>query len=175
MQELYEGNARRVCNVMDIDADALSDGMYQVRISSNSYLAVKKLSSPTDWTAGSTAEAAPGSGAASCFSAGGYLRHPLRRNHDSMPHFDQGQTMPDSPIRKLAPFAVAAKAAGRQVLHLNIGQPDIATLQVALDAVKGMDRTVIEYSPATALPPTGRGSPDTIHPLALTSRPNRSS
>ena len=60
----------------------------------------------------------------------------------------KGQTMPDSPIRKLAPFAVAAKAAGRQVLHLNIGQPDIATPQVALDAVKGMDRTVIEYSPS---------------------------
>ena len=60
----------------------------------------------------------------------------------------KGQAMPDSPIRKLAPFAVAAKAAGRQVLHLNIGQPDIATPQVALDAVKGMDRTVIEYSPS---------------------------
>lgn len=60
----------------------------------------------------------------------------------------KGQAMPDSPIRKLAPFAVAAKAAGRRVLHLNIGQPDIATPDVALDAVKGMDRSVIEYSPS---------------------------
>lgn len=56
--------------------------------------------------------------------------------------------MPDSPIRKLAPFAVAAKAAGKRVLHLNIGQPDIDTPEVALDAVKGMERTVIEYSPS---------------------------
>ena len=56
--------------------------------------------------------------------------------------------MPDSPIRKLAPFAVAAKAAGRKVLHLNIGQPDIQTPAVALDAVRNMDRTVIEYSPS---------------------------
>lgn len=56
--------------------------------------------------------------------------------------------MPDSPIRKLAPFAVAAKAAGRNVLHLNIGQPDIQTPTVALEAVRNMDRTVIEYSPS---------------------------
>ena len=60
----------------------------------------------------------------------------------------KGQAMPDSPIRKLAPFAIAAKAAGRKVLHLNIGQPDIQTPQEAIDAVKGMDRTVIEYSPS---------------------------
>jgi aspartate aminotransferase len=60
----------------------------------------------------------------------------------------KGQAMPDSPIRKLAPFAVAAKAAGKHVLHLNIGQPDIDTPEVALDAVKGMERTVIEYSPS---------------------------
>ena len=54
--------------------------------------------------------------------------------------------MPASPIRKLVPYATAAKAAGKRVLHLNIGQPDIETPQVALDAVKTMDRTVIEYS-----------------------------
>jgi aspartate aminotransferase len=60
----------------------------------------------------------------------------------------KGQQMPDSPIRKLAPFATAAKKAGKRVLHLNIGQPDIETPQVALDAVRGMDRTVIEYSPS---------------------------
>ena len=60
----------------------------------------------------------------------------------------KGQQMPDSPIRKLAPFAVAAKAAGRKVLHLNIGQPDIETPAVAREAVKEMERTVIEYSPS---------------------------
>ena len=56
--------------------------------------------------------------------------------------------MPDSPIRKLAPFATAAKAAGKRVIHLNIGQPDIATPVVALDAVRQDTRTVIEYSPS---------------------------
>jgi aspartate aminotransferase len=60
----------------------------------------------------------------------------------------KGQAMPDSPIMKLAPYAVAAKAAGRQVLHLNIGQPDIETPAVALEAVRNMERTVIEYSPS---------------------------
>ena len=56
--------------------------------------------------------------------------------------------MPDSPIRKLAPFATAAKEAGKRVIHLNIGQPDIASPQVALDAVRQDTRTVIEYSPS---------------------------
>ena len=56
--------------------------------------------------------------------------------------------MPDSPIRKLAPFATAAKEAGKHVIHLNIGQPDIKTPQVALDAVRNDSRTVIEYSPS---------------------------
>jgi aspartate aminotransferase len=60
----------------------------------------------------------------------------------------KGQSMPDSPIRKLAPFATAAKAAGKRVIHLNIGQPDIATPAVALDAVRQDSRTVIEYSPS---------------------------
>ena len=60
----------------------------------------------------------------------------------------KGQSMPDSPIRKLAPFATAAKAAGKRVIHLNIGQPDIATPVVALDAVRQDTRTVIEYSPS---------------------------
>ncbi len=54
--------------------------------------------------------------------------------------------MPASPIRKLVPFAEAAKQRGTQVIHLNIGQPDIATPQVALDAIRQLDRTVIEYS-----------------------------
>lgn len=54
--------------------------------------------------------------------------------------------MPESPIRKLVPFAEKAKKQGKHVYHLNIGQPDIETPQVALDAIKNMDRKVIEYS-----------------------------
>jgi aspartate aminotransferase len=60
----------------------------------------------------------------------------------------KGLAMPDSPIRKLAPFANAAKTRGTHVIHLNIGQPDIATPQVALDAIRSMDRQVLEYSPS---------------------------
>lgn len=54
--------------------------------------------------------------------------------------------MPSSPIRKLVPFAEAAKKRGVKVYHLNIGQPDIPTPQVALDAVRNYKETVIEYS-----------------------------
>ena len=58
----------------------------------------------------------------------------------------KGINMPESPIRKLVPFAEQAKKDGKTVFHLNIGQPDIATPQIALDAIKNMDRSVIEYS-----------------------------
>ena len=54
--------------------------------------------------------------------------------------------MPASPIRKLVPYAETAKAKGKIVYHLNIGQPDIETPEVALNAIKNMDRKVIEYS-----------------------------
>ncbi|MFT5311015.1 MAG: aspartate aminotransferase [Bacteroidia bacterium] len=59
---------------------------------------------------------------------------------------EKGQQMPASPIRKLVPFSTAAKAAGKKVFHLNIGQPDIETPEVALNAVKNLDRKIIEYS-----------------------------
>ena len=58
----------------------------------------------------------------------------------------KGNQMPASPIRKLVPYAEAAKKEGKTVYHLNIGQPDIETPKVALDAVKNMDISVIEYS-----------------------------
>lgn len=54
--------------------------------------------------------------------------------------------MPPSPIRKLVPYAEAAKKRGTHVIHLNIGQPDIATPDVALEAMHTLDRKVIEYS-----------------------------
>lgn len=59
-----------------------------------------------------------------------------------------GAAMPSSPIRKLMPFANAAKAAGKRVIHLNIGQPDIDTPEVALSELKADTRTVVEYSPS---------------------------
>lgn len=58
----------------------------------------------------------------------------------------KGQKMPESPIRKLVPYAEAAKSKGRTVYHLNIGQPDIETPEVALNAVKNYDEKVIAYS-----------------------------
>ena len=54
--------------------------------------------------------------------------------------------MPQSPIRKLVPFAEIAKKKGAKVIHLNIGQPDIKTPKIALDAVKNNTLEVLEYS-----------------------------
>ena len=56
--------------------------------------------------------------------------------------------VPSSPIRKLAPYADAARQGGVHVSHLNIGQPDIRTPECALDAVRQIDRKVLEYSPS---------------------------
>ncbi len=58
----------------------------------------------------------------------------------------KGQHMPESPIRKLVPYSEIAKKKGNKVYHLNIGQPDIKTPEVALNAVKNADITVLEYS-----------------------------
>src|SRR3954463_16142537 len=58
----------------------------------------------------------------------------------------RGQAMPASPIRKLVPFAEAAKKKGIHVYHLNIGQPDIETPKMVLDAVRNSDFTILEYS-----------------------------
>lgn len=59
---------------------------------------------------------------------------------------DRGIQMPPSPIRKLVPFAEAAKKKGIKVYHLNIGQPDIETPPAILDAVRNADIKVLEYS-----------------------------
>lgn len=56
--------------------------------------------------------------------------------------------MPASPIRKLVPLADAAKRRGVKIYHLNIGQPDLPTPQEGLDALKKIDRKVLEYSPS---------------------------
>jgi aspartate aminotransferase len=64
-----------------------------------------------------------------------------------MPNISKrGQLMPSSPIRKLVPYAEAAKKKGIRVYHLNIGQPDIVTPPAMLEAVKNSDFTILEYS-----------------------------
>lgn len=66
-----------------------------------------------------------------------------------MPQISQkGLEMPASPIRKLTPFADQAKKEGKQIYHLNIGQPDIETPQVMLDAIRNIDFKVWAYTPS---------------------------
>ena len=59
---------------------------------------------------------------------------------------DKGLSMPASPIRKLVPYSEEAKRKGRKVYHLNIGQTDSATPQVALNAIRNLQQTVLAYS-----------------------------
>lgn len=59
---------------------------------------------------------------------------------------EKGKAMPESPIRKLVPYSEEAKRKGRKVYHLNIGQPDIPTPEVALNALRNINLKVIEYS-----------------------------
>ena len=65
---------------------------------------------------------------------------------------ERSMKMPASPIRKLAPFAAEAKKRGIKVYHLNIGQPDIHTPEEGLEAIKHVDRKVLEYSPSQGIP-----------------------
>lgn len=64
---------------------------------------------------------------------------------------NRGQIMPQSPIRKLVPLADKAKERGVKVYHLNIGQPDLKTPKVALEALKKVDREILEYSPSDGI------------------------
>ena len=59
---------------------------------------------------------------------------------------NKGIQMPESPIRKLVPYAEIAKKKGHKVYHLNIGQPDIKTPEVAMNSIKNLDIKVLEYS-----------------------------
>lgn len=63
----------------------------------------------------------------------------------------RGVSMPESPIRKLVPLANNAKAKGTKVYHLNIGQPDLPTPEIALEAMRRIDRKVLEYGPSEGL------------------------
>ena len=70
-----------------------------------------------------------------------------KNQNNFMPTISQrGEQMPPSPIRKLVPFAEAAKKRGVKVFHLNIGQPDIETPKPVLDAVRHSDFKILEYS-----------------------------
>ena len=60
----------------------------------------------------------------------------------------RGRRMPESPIRKLAPYAESAKKKGLKVYHLNIGQPDIKSPEIAIEAIKNIDLDIIEYGPS---------------------------
>jgi aspartate aminotransferase len=60
----------------------------------------------------------------------------------------RGRRMPESPIRKLAPYAEIAKKKGLKVYHLNIGQPDIKSPEIAIEAIKNIDLNIIEYGPS---------------------------
>lgn len=71
--------------------------------------------------------------------------------------------MPESPIRKLVPFAEEAKIAGKKVHHLNIGQPDIKTPEQAIDAVKNIDLTILEYSHSAGFDSYRKGLVDYYH------------
>lgn len=71
----------------------------------------------------------------------------LTKKYNAMPKLsEKGKMMPASPIRKLVPFAEGAKKRGVHVYHLNIGQPDIKTPEVALDAVRNYDNILVAYS-----------------------------
>jgi aspartate aminotransferase len=63
-----------------------------------------------------------------------------------LPLSDRGKIMPESPIRKLVPYAEEAKKKGIKVFHLNIGQPDIETPGIALNAIRNIKLNVVEYS-----------------------------
>lgn len=75
--------------------------------------------------------------------------------------------MPESPIRKLVPYAEAAKARGLEVYHLNIGQPDIESPKIALDKIRNLSDKVIEYSHSAGNESYRRGLADYYHSVGI--------
>lgn len=80
---------------------------------------------------------------------------------------NRGSVMPESPIRKLVPYAEAAKKKGRKVFHLNIGQPDIETPEVALKAIKDINFKVVEYSHSAGIESYRKGLAEYYNKLNL--------
>jgi len=85
---------------------------------------------------------------------------------------DKGKAMPASPIRKLVPFAEEAKRKGRKVYHLNIGQPDIPTPKIALDAIKNNPLNVVEYSHSAGNESYRKGLANYYKTIGITITPN---
>lgn len=81
---------------------------------------------------------------------------------------ERGELMPPSPIRKLAPFADAAKAQGVEVLHLNIGQPDVPTPETFWEGIREGQVKVLEYSPSAGLPALRKGMAEHYTSLGMT-------
>ena len=79
----------------------------------------------------------------------------------------KGITMPESPIRKLVPFAEKAKKEGKKVFHLNIGQPDIKTPKVALEAINNFSDNVVEYSHSAGFESYRKGLASYYQDLAI--------
>ena len=65
---------------------------------------------------------------------------------------NKGNTMPESPIRKLVPYAERAKKQSRKIFHVNIGQPDIKTPEIALEAIRNIDIDIVAYSHSAGIP-----------------------
>ena len=72
----------------------------------------------------------------------------LLKNINNLQISQRGHEMPSSPIRKLAPLAYAAEDRGIKIYRLNIGQPDLPSPPTAIEALKHIDRTTLEYSPS---------------------------
>lgn len=90
-----------------------------------------------------------------------------------MPSISQrGIIMPSSPIRKLVPYAEQAKARGLRVFHLNIGQPDILTPEVAISAVKNANLPIIEYSHSAGMPEYRRKLSKYYHAAGINVNPD---
>jgi aspartate aminotransferase len=85
---------------------------------------------------------------------------------------EKGKAMPASPIRKLVPFAEEAKRKGRKVYHLNIGQPDIPTPKVALDAIRNNPLNVVEYSHSAGNESYRKGLANYYKSIGITITPN---
>lgn len=73
----------------------------------------------------------------------------MHKNYTMPKISSKGLNMPQSPIRKLAPFADRAIEEGKKIFFLNIGQPDISTPKAALDAVKNNNLDILSYSPSS--------------------------
>ena len=80
---------------------------------------------------------------------------------------NKGIAMPQSPIRKLVPFAESAKKKGRKVYHLNIGQPDIHSPEIALDSIHNFSNQVVEYSHSAGFESYRRGLSSYYQDLGL--------